>query len=77
MPRNPMKDTMPFLEHLGELRTRILWSVVAIAVGLGIALNFTDRLMKFVRRPFDIAACRKAFPDFKYTPFAKGLELSR
>src|SRR5436189_3644373 len=56
MPRNPMKDTMPFLEHLGELRTRILWSVVAIAVGLGIALNFTDRLMKFVRRPFDIAA---------------------
>ena len=56
MPRNPMKDTMPFLEHLGELRTRILWSVVAIAVGLGIALNFTDRLMKFVRRPFDVAA---------------------
>ena len=56
MPRNPMKDSMPFLEHLGELRNRILWSVGAIIVGLAIALNFTDRLMKFVRRPFDVAA---------------------
>ena len=56
MPRNPLKDTMPFLEHLGELRKRILWSAVAIIVGLAIALNFTDRLMKFVRRPFDVAA---------------------
>ena len=55
MPRNPLKDTMPFLEHLGELRKRILWSVVAIIIGLAIALNFTDRLMKFVRRPFDVA----------------------
>ncbi len=25
-------------------------------------------------RPFDIAACRKAFPDFKYTPLAEGLK---
>jgi sec-independent protein translocase protein TatC len=51
-----MVDTMPFLEHLGELRTRIMWSLVAVLVGLGISLTFTDRLMKFVRRPFDVAA---------------------
>jgi UDP-glucose 4-epimerase len=24
-------------------------------------------------RPFDIAACRAAFPDFRYTPLAEGL----
>ena len=24
-------------------------------------------------RPFDIAACRAAFPDFHYTPLAEGL----
>ena len=46
---------MSFLEHLGELRKRILWSLVAVLAGLGIALNFTERLMKFVRRPFDAA----------------------
>src|SRR5574341_2409823 len=56
MPRRPVSESMPFLEHLGELRTRIMWSLVAILVGLGISLTFTDRLMKFVRRPFDVAA---------------------
>lgn len=46
---------MSFLEHLGELRKRILWSAVAILVGLLIALGFAERLMKFVRRPFEAA----------------------
>jgi nucleoside-diphosphate-sugar epimerase len=27
-------------------------------------------------RPFDIAACRKAFPDFRYTPLDEGLRLA-
>jgi nucleoside-diphosphate-sugar epimerase len=27
-------------------------------------------------RPFDIAACRKAFPDFRYTPLREGLRKS-
>ena len=56
MPRRAVTDKMPFLEHLGELRTRILWSVAAILVGLAASLAFTDHLMKFVRRPFDLAA---------------------
>src|SRR5574337_778874 len=47
---------MSFLEHLGELRKRILWSLFGIIVGLAIALNFTDRLMKLVRHPFEVAA---------------------
>lgn len=28
-------------------------------------------------RPFDIAGCRAAFPDFRYTPLEQGLELAR
>lgn len=51
--RRELTDKMPFLEHLGELRTRIMWSLGAIVVGLAIALLFTERLMRFVRRPFD------------------------
>jgi hypothetical protein len=27
-------------------------------------------------RPFDIAACRRAFPDFRYTSLADGLSTS-
>lgn len=56
MARPPVTDKMPFLEHLGELRHRIMWSLVAILVGLGITLPFVERLMKLIRRPFEQAA---------------------
>ena len=44
-------DRMPFMEHLGELRTRIVRSLVALLVGLGIALPFSERLTDFLARP--------------------------
>jgi sec-independent protein translocase protein TatC len=56
MARRQIADKMPFLEHLGELRQRIMWSLAAVLVGLGITLPFIERLMKFVRRPFELAA---------------------
>jgi sec-independent protein translocase protein TatC len=42
---------MSFFEHLAELRTRIIWSLIPAAVGLGIALYFTSGIMKFISRP--------------------------
>jgi sec-independent protein translocase protein TatC len=42
---------MSFFEHLAELRTRIIWSLIPAAIGLGIALYFTPRIMAFVQRP--------------------------
>ncbi len=39
---------MSFFEHLTELRTRIIWSLVPAAVGLGIALYFTNNVMRFL-----------------------------
>src|SRR5712691_5852078 len=46
MAGEPADQKMSFLEHLGELRKRILWTLFSIMGGLAIALNFTDRLMK-------------------------------
>ena len=42
---------MSFMEHLGELRTRIVWSLVPAGVGLLVAFHFSDRILKFIARP--------------------------
>lgn len=41
---------MSFLEHLAELRTRIVWSLIPAGIGLGIALYFTSNVMRFLSR---------------------------
>src|SRR5262249_32334024 len=42
---------MSFFEHLAELRTRIIWSLIPAAIGLGIALYFTKAILTFIQRP--------------------------
>jgi len=42
---------MSFMDHLGELRTRIMWSLGCAGVGLVIAFFITDRVMTFISRP--------------------------
>jgi len=42
---------MGFLEHLDELRTRIIRSCIALAAGMAVALIFVDRIAEFVERP--------------------------
>jgi sec-independent protein translocase protein TatC len=42
---------MGFLEHLDELRTRIIRAALAVAVGMAIAFAFYQRLADFVLRP--------------------------
>ena len=42
---------MSFLEHLDELRKRILNSVIAIAVGVVVSFFFIERLVHFVLEP--------------------------
>ena len=44
-------DKMPFMEHLGELRTRITRSLLALLVGLGIALPFSQKIVDYLARP--------------------------
>jgi sec-independent protein translocase protein TatC len=42
---------MSFLEHLDELRTRLIHSVIAIAVGCVISFLFLDQIFEFITLP--------------------------
>jgi len=42
---------MSFLEHLTELRQRLLYSVVAIVIGLSVGLVYSDRAFQILSRP--------------------------
>lgn len=42
---------LPFVEHLVELRKRLIIAVVAIVIGMGVAWNFSTDLLAFVEKP--------------------------
>jgi sec-independent protein translocase protein TatC len=42
---------MSFLEHLDELRKRIIWSVASVFVGFVISFFFIDEIFNFIMRP--------------------------
>ena len=42
---------MSFLEHLDELRTRLLMSVAALGVGFVVSWSFVERLLDFIFLP--------------------------
>ncbi len=49
-----MTDThskQPLLEHLAELRTRLLWAMVAMAIGTFIAYHFSRDIYGFLVKP--------------------------
>jgi len=45
------EKVLPFMEHLVELRKRLIVCVVAIVIGMGVAWNFSNDLLKFVEKP--------------------------
>jgi len=44
-------DRMPFMEHLGELRTRIMRALYGLLAGTLIALPFSERIVDWLARP--------------------------
>ena len=46
---------MPLLEHLRELRTRLVVCLVATAVGIALCFNFTDHIWNFLVAPMNQA----------------------
>ena len=45
------EKVVPFIEHLVELRKRLVVIVIAMVVGMGVAWNFSGDLLKFVEKP--------------------------
>lgn len=50
-----MKEA-PLVEHLEELRSRLLWSILAWAVATGVAWSFRVQLLGWLKQPLDLAA---------------------
>jgi sec-independent protein translocase protein TatC len=46
-------ETMTLTEHLGELRSRIIRSLLAVGVGVIGVLAFYDPVLAFLRQPYD------------------------
>ncbi len=58
-PENHEEGRMPFLAHLGELRQRIVISLIAVGIGFLVAFNFSDRIITWLARP--LAPVKLAF----------------
>jgi len=49
---NEIDDSkMPLLDHLIELRSRLLWSFLALAIAFGISLYFARPIFGFLVQP--------------------------
>jgi sec-independent protein translocase protein TatC len=42
---------LPFIEHLVELRKRLIVTVVAVVIGMGVAWNFSTDILSFIEKP--------------------------
>lgn len=45
------EKVIPFIEHLVELRKRLVVIVIAVVVGMGIAWNYSTDLLHFIEKP--------------------------
>jgi sec-independent protein translocase protein TatC len=55
--------TMGFLDHLEELRKRIIHSLIAVAVGFGACWGFRVRIFAFMQRPIMEALHKNGMPQ--------------
>lgn len=45
------EKVLPFIEHLVELRKRLMVIVIAVVIGMGVAWNFSTDILKFIEKP--------------------------
>lgn len=58
---------MPLIEHLSELRTRIIISLVSVLVGFVLAFSFSEQMLEFLMLPMrKIAVLSLKFPFLNF-----------
>ena len=57
----PHPDRMSFLEHLDELRQRLIRALIAVVIAVGICWNWAAQVFHFMTMPL-----RQAYPDIKF-----------
>jgi sec-independent protein translocase protein TatC len=57
----PHPDKMTFLEHLDELRSRLVRSVIALCVGFAACWNFREQIFRFMTQPLRKAGFTEQF----------------
>ena len=67
------EKVLPFIEHLVELRKRLMIIVIAVVVGMGVAWNFSGDILNFVEKPL---TGKTYLTDIKKQAYAKVKELS-
>ena len=45
------EKVLPFLDHLVELRKRLIVIVVAVVIGMGVSWNFSSGILSFIEKP--------------------------
>ena len=55
-----MARELSFMEHLGELRRRVLICALAIIVGTGVSFAFFEEIIGFLVRPSGLETGRAA-----------------
>jgi|GEM_PF-253292 sec-independent protein translocase protein TatC len=54
-PSSPIRVEMPFLDHLEELRWRILKSLAALIIGAVVCFSFSDPIFNLLKYPYEDA----------------------
>src|ERR1700685_2741455 len=62
-PAQPVMPAMSFLEHLEELRRRIIYSILAVAVGFFACWSYADKIVGWMQQPIMEALKRNGMPQ--------------
>ncbi len=65
-PAGQEQETMPamsFLDHLEELRRRIIYSLIAVAIGFLACWRYAERIYEFMQQPIMIALQRNGMAE--------------